>query len=78
MNKSEVIDRLDKLLSREFILPVLVGIVFSVALFALREPDGKPSIEFTDFAFWLCVVTGISTGSLTVQKVGTMLKRGGE
>ncbi len=63
--------RLDKLLSREFLAPVIVGLVFAIAYFV------KPDIEFNDFAFWLTLVAGIPAGALTVQKVGGgLLKRG--
>ena len=63
-------ERLDKLLSREFLAPVIVGIIFTVAyFFAKRE------IDFESFAFWLTIVAGIPAGALTVQKVGKSLMR---
>ena len=56
-------DRLDKLLSREFLVPLAVAIVFVVAFFVKDVP-------FEDFAFWLTIVAGIPAGALTLQKLG--------
>lgn len=61
--------RVDKLLSREFLSGLIGVVVLSLAYFA------KDGIDFSDFALWLMIALGVPTGALTVQKaVGSITK----
>ena len=68
-------ERLDKLLSREFLAGLLPFVVGAIALFLLRE-EGKPFVEFDQWAFWSAIFLGIPAASLTVQKTAGTLKSG--
>lgn len=65
-------ERLDKLLSREFLCGVLMAIIMLIA-YVLR--DGA---EYSDLGFWLSVAFGLPTGALTIQKAAGSLTKGGQ
>ena len=70
-------ERLDKLVSREFLGSVAFLVIISLALFLLKTADGNPAVAFNDFCFWGTIAVGIGPAAVTIQKVGgALLKRG--
>lgn len=67
-------DRVDKFLSREFLLGILPFTIGCLSLFLVKDAEGNPWVEFDQWAFWSAIFLGISGASLTVQK--GLLKKG--
>lgn len=71
-----MLDRLNKLFSREFLAGLLPFILGSIALFMIKDAQGNPTVDFDQWGFWSAIFLGVSSGALTIQK--GLLKKGGK
>lgn len=60
--------RPNKFLSREFFGPIVGVAILTAAYFA------RPDVVFTDFAFWLSMVLGVSVGGVALPKTAAALR----
>jgi len=63
-------NRVDKFMSREFFGPIVGVAILTAAFFA------RPDVLFTDFAFWLSMILGVSVGGVALPKTAAALRGG--
>jgi len=69
LTKEVIVERVDKLFGREFLLGLLGVALLTAAYFA------RPEVEFNDYGFWMTLCLGVPVAGLSVPKVAGSLTR---